>query len=177
MKVRRRGKERREPLPEMMRRVLESGADREIERGPGWFAAFQLEGLLIRAAVRRDPERRCDLWDEHGADVLEQFVRAHPGARPYAWWALESPEPRRVVAGAARIRHLDPLAARLNLGRPFEWHELLEGDEPIRLESQAEYLRRLRVLSPAEHAILGPEAFEPETVDEEPDAQEAEACD
>lgn len=155
-----------------------------------------LDGLRL---ARDDNELRA-VWAEHRGEVLGDFIRGHPGQRPYAWWRLEAPEPRRRLGGigtaahevlayapefhagipanwvtAWDVRYYNGRARDVN-GRPIgtEYHagdfraEALDATDPPTFESQASYLRRLKLLGEEERRRLPREAFAPEivTVDE-----------
>jgi hypothetical protein len=108
-------------------------------------------------------------WFEHREDFLNYFIPRHPGTRPYAWWKLESSEPRRPlsdVAGQqlAEIKNLSndlPTWCReLSFGMPSVWPEEYwnkMGENPSlekHFETQADYLRRLGLLTKEEERSL-----------------------
>ncbi len=37
-----------------------------------------------------------DAWNQLGAEILESWVRAHPGSRPRMWWRIDAPKPGRL---------------------------------------------------------------------------------
>lgn len=39
-----------------------------------------------------DSERMASDWQRHKVALLSEWIQAHPGFRPYAWWCLESPQ-------------------------------------------------------------------------------------
>jgi hypothetical protein len=36
-----------------------------------------------------------DLWHDLKPVIMRDFIKAHPGRRPWAWWQWDAPEPRR----------------------------------------------------------------------------------
>lgn len=173
MRVRRLAKARRQPLPELVRVFLETGDYSRIN-GPGWFEAFMIAGQVLRTATQPDRDRECPEWIEWGEEIVRDWIARYPGRRPYAWWLFTASAPRRVLAGAERIRWLLPARPgvwKLHHGVPFQLHEI-EGDEPILVESQPDYLRRLDLLTEAERRVLADEDFEPEEIDDLPLASE-----
>lgn len=121
-----------------------------------------------------DPgQAAIEAWREHGARVLARFVRDHPGTRPWAWWLADAPEPRRRLGGTG-----DPLRfARLAFGVPDSWQTAAHAgscmargvpvdprDPPV-FESEATYLKRLALLTPAESKRLGRADFRPEAIE------------
>ena len=52
-----------------------------------------------------DPEeelnRRRELWEIWGDEILEEFCESHPGLRPWGWWRFQAPEPRRKTGPGA----------------------------------------------------------------------------
>lgn len=111
------------------------------------------------------------LWTAHRAWILEQWITARPGSRPFGWWKYEAPEPRRRLGGVGTLsndRH--PL---LELGIPTHWQiarpasvdrRELDPSDPPRYESQAAYLDRLGLLSADERRRLDATAYEDERV-------------
>ena len=50
-----------------------------------------------------------EAWDEIGPVLLVDWVGTSPGSRPWAWWRLDAPEPRRADENQAAYldRHPD----------------------------------------------------------------------
>lgn len=100
--------------------------------------------------------RPLELWREHGADLMGEFIEEHPGQRPYAWWFHDCP----------------PSAWRLKLGGSGEASAVVEAErirgycdcdpaDPPRVESVAAFLRRLGLLLPGEEARVPKRAWRP----------------
>jgi hypothetical protein len=150
--------------------------------GDGAFEALQLLGDVIHPFGGLGELQR--LWQRIGPTFLQQWIEEHPGTRPYLWWCLDAPrwrfphlaewnvgrlpEPRRHVGGSGRP---DPTDQRDGL--PFAIPVFIGGDpaDPPRVESQATYLRRHRLLTSGERARLTAKDFAPETVDVTEDTQ------
>src|SRR4029453_10203152 len=95
----------------------------------------------------------------------------HPGTRPWGWWVYAAWEGRRCVAGAEL---LVPKQAptdwdwvwRESFGVPAFRQSRPRGYRGLpAVESQAEYLDRLRLLGGGEKAALTAHAFDPEGID------------
>jgi hypothetical protein len=153
----------------------------EPQELPG-FAGYTL--WCLRHGMRgldwnREPE---NLWREHKAEFLPQFIRKNPGRRPAAWWNHDAPrwnqkfgawfdgtlmEPRRQLGGkgSAPWDAGRPIVPWYAYGIPVIW-DGFDPEDPPCFEAQATYLQRFGVLTAAEQQILRdrPEAFMPETV-------------
>lgn len=107
-------------------------------------------------------------WDALKADILRDWTRDHPGSRPWAWWKYESTEPRRRVDGGlhpfddpawhafvadheTRYPHGVHLRA-LRFGVLNIHPQQVPGLSTAKYESQADYLRRLSLMTPEELA-------------------------
>jgi hypothetical protein len=99
---------RREALSEATRHYLECG---EV-RGD----ASLSDVLAARSASLRG------LWRDFAAEVLSPWISAHPGRRPWAWWRVAAPEPRRRLGGVGDPAHehlaLEPVC---DFGIPRHW--------------------------------------------------------
>jgi len=112
VRVRRRGKLiLRTELTPVVRAMLEH--TRVPDDVPGRSARFFISEERLAAA-----------WREHGAGILAEWIRTHPGTRPHGWWLFDAPEPRPWVLNTA--------------GR----------------ESELDYLRRLQLLGCEERQAL-----------------------
>ena len=85
------------------------------------------------------------LWLERGAELLDEWVRLHPGSRSSSWW-LFAPEPTRQLSGRSglltdRYRNL---RVPIDRGVP-EFFEVDENDPPV-FETGLAYLERLGLL-------------------------------
>ena len=95
-------------------------------------------------------------WRAHGGRVVEDWIHAHPGTRPWAWWCCAAPEPRRVLEGD---EVLPPVARSDWFWRGRYGIPPFEPRATVRVESQAAYLDRLGLLGAAERLELAPAAF------------------
>jgi hypothetical protein len=100
---------RRQPLSPAAREFLETG-----QLAPG---ATLDDHLTTRG------ESLGRLWRLHRAETLPDFIRAQPGRRPAAWWAVEAPEKaRRRLGGVGTPAH-EVLASEpvFDSGIPAYW--------------------------------------------------------
>jgi hypothetical protein len=158
---RRRPKAVRPHLSDGQRQYLRTGryVSRDRVEYDSWFDTFQLAGMVMRLIARggEPPEE----WVEHGVEITAAHIAEEPGSRPHAWWCFEAPGPRECTGIPAA---LPPFWLwKLHLGLPFEWHRLEVGTV-LRLESEAHYLRRHRLLAPGERRRIDLTAFEPEEI-------------
>jgi len=114
-------------------------------------------------------ESEQGVWDQIRDEVLEAYVREHPGRRPSAFWRFDAPEPRRKVAGGGVPAWDRPEKSHMrkptfSFGIAFQWVDTgLEKDPAF--ESQAEFLRRHDLLLPGERKRLTRADFAPESLD------------
>jgi hypothetical protein len=111
------------------------------------------------------------LWDEHGEEITARWTEDHPGTRPTCWWRYSAPGLRRRVGGAGTPAHeCLAYAPSYPKGIPDIWFHPEQGVDPLdppKYESEAAFLKRLGLMSPAERKWLSgrPEALEPEVID------------
>lgn len=55
--------------------------------GFAWWLNTNLQQDDTRATMRA-------LWTATGPDILHAWIRAHPGSRPFGWWAFQAPRGR-----------------------------------------------------------------------------------
>jgi hypothetical protein len=111
------------------------------------------------------------VWRETGEELTADWIDAHPGSRPWAWWVYSAPMPRRCLVGTALLFPIRKpgdweFSWRENWGVPAFVQGRPRGYVGLpRVESQATYLDRLGLLGAEECGALGVEAFAPEAVD------------
>ena len=127
-----------------------------------------------------EPERGRD-WQSIRSDILTDWIKEHPGTRPFYWWVADAPEPRLRVGGVGDLVPAYASAKNLRFGifrkshfvdadflravAPVGDHLVpLDPEDPPRYESQAAYLKRRKLFSPGEEKRLPADAFEPEVV-------------
>ena len=179
MPVKRRKSKRREPVPDWVYEYFETGD--QPGDGDGRFDHFLLHGAILR--YPRPDSTRPKYWDDIREELVSDYVRKHPGTRPWAWWAMDAPEPelvdqgedlepvsfmRRQVGGTGALDGL----SRCSFGIPYgidHCNPPLPNDDPPMYESQAAYLRRHGLLSATEKRKLRKKDFEPEVIEIDPD--------
>jgi hypothetical protein len=122
---------------------------------------------LASSAASGDRRTLAHVWSQHGDAIMKAWAAASPGVRPFAWWAVVAPEPRRVVRGAALLKPPGPIDDRwwrVRFGTPRFIAVRPRGAALPLLESEAAYLARLGLLSVDERAALDDEAFAPEVI-------------
>ena len=122
------------------------------EHAPGFYlASGDLNLNQIEAA-----------WRELEDDLLARFVLDHPGARPWAWWRFDAPEPtRQWISGFDAFANgpVDLLVSEI-LDWGVGWYVSVgEGEfkDPPIVETQAGYLERHGLLIDVERVALGPD--------------------
>ncbi|GEM_PF-6028639 len=169
-------------MPRKPRPVRASRPEVTSEELWRWFVE-ETEDEPFEVMFRSDDEMRAIALAVM-PDVLAYYSRLHPGRRPRLWWrfcapqadlfawlfpaAAERPQfaqPRKRVGGRGvpaweRFAYVPAF----DYGVPAHWADS-DPDDPPRFESQASYLRRHELLSPAESRRLTPADFEPEIVE------------
>jgi hypothetical protein len=114
---------------------------------------FLVEGLYypvcdyIRSV--KDEEISKEIWWELRQDILNEHIKHRPLTRPWSFYALEDREPRR---RPDRKPCKCPLDGRQHPGLPpqsMSWFGRIRGCR-CEYESEASYLKRLRLLLPDE---------------------------
>ena len=79
-----------------------AACQRILTHGYWWFAEAPFGDPIDFDLVR-------EAWDEIGPVLLVDWVGTSPGSRPWAWWRLDAPEPRRADENQAAYldRHPD----------------------------------------------------------------------
>ena len=144
---------------------------------PGWIYAYFERGVCTAedelAELNLDPK----YWPRVSGELVESFIEAHPGKRPWAWWAYDAPaleidegaelEPfevmRRQVGGSGALIG----GPELHFGIPgwIDYFNPPLPPDPPRYESQASYLKRHGLLSATEKRRLRKKDFAPETIE------------
>src|SRR5262249_47685783 len=158
---RRRLQPHRSPISPVIYEFLKTG-----ERGPCAPDDDIVEVFTTCHSLYRGNRR--DVWEQHGSDVLREWIVGYPGARPWAWWQFDAREPRQVVEDRS---HLVTYEARewwwrAHLGVRFHGNCRRPGEHLIVVEAEAAYLRRLGLLVPGEAVRLRRDDFEPEEIDD-----------
>lgn len=157
--LRRRAKRKSEGYNEWHVLQLQEGFDLWGAAGP--LGAFGNDDEFDEPAARA-------AWEILREQIMADWIAQHPGQRPWAWWRFDAPERRRRIDG---IQH--PFDDRIRKKKfdemePHFWarrhaNDLCFGvprltstrdEATAKYESEAEYLRRLNLLTPAEHKEL-----------------------
>lgn len=117
---RRRRQALREPLRPAVRHFFETGE--LIREG----STPDVDDGVLDAFTLAHPHARQTLaaaWKEGRDEVLPDWIAAHPGTRPHAWWVLDAPEPRRRRLGGIGTPSHEVLAdvETLCFGIPRDW--------------------------------------------------------
>jgi hypothetical protein len=144
-------------------------SNQRIELGEHHREMLCTGSLFFEAA---EPEWQRVAWAQYGSEITAQFIREHPGKRPWAWWIFDATELRRRLtkprwkpdemdthhfAVAAREK-MNPSAfdnepCSFGLPRPFYQ------DSPF-FESEAAYLERHGLLTAEEKTALAKQGDE-----------------
>ncbi len=133
-------------------------------------AKGNVELFRLASSSQAAQDKLREVWELHRDALMAAWVKAYPCSRPWCWWHLEAPEPRRKVGGIG-ITMPEKYASYLphfEFGIPASWYAF-DHDDPPKFESQAAYLQRLGLLSPAEQRFLirNPELLDPINLGEE----------
>ena len=118
-------------------RILQSGLD--------WLGEF------------RDEIDQHSAWQELKSEILRDWLKDHPGTRPWGWWAFDIPRGSRRECVNGRHPFDDPgydLQKKLYFGRP----QFNRPSDMLALyEPEAQLLRRHSLLSAVELKALSGE--------------------
>lgn len=123
-------------------------ANRPLDHWESWFLTW---GRSCGLGDDITHEQAAELWEIHKDEFLAQYIKGHPGRRPWCWWRFEHKQERPITHPAP------PPAARLDAERRDQggllWHEIWMGPPPYwqpLLEDECDYLDRLGLLQPSE---------------------------
>lgn len=127
-----------------------------------------------------------DQWLQHRDEILAGWIATKPGSRPSYWWVHDAPrltaeqsaeyngalyandliQPRERVSGVGTPLHeVSAMMACYDRGLPDSgWDEDIDSDDLPTYESQASYLRRLKLFAPRESRRIKASQYKPETV-------------
>jgi hypothetical protein len=91
-------------------------------------------------------------WELHGPEILEEFIRDHPGKRPFACWLLVHKKERPVVDNSWPTTGEGKAVMRQEHTHYGFFHT--DYHPPIQ-EAEANYLARHGLLTDEERRILG----------------------
>ncbi len=144
---------------------------------------------LLTDAPLPEPHNRWEvftgvaaLWPLFRDDILANWIALHPGSRPSCWWRFDSPEPRQRLGGIGTASH-DALAYTSSFakGIPDSWLtasdaafyfpeglddgvQAFDADNAPQFESEAVYLRRLKLFAPGEARRIKKSQYAPERI-------------
>ena len=87
-----------------------------------------------------------EAWHKYGEEVLKKRIADRPGFRPWPWWLIDAPSPRRRLVPDD---HYWPDWKNLSYGIPAN----RRGSEE-EFETQTAYLSRLNLLTKEEKTLL-----------------------
>jgi hypothetical protein len=151
-------------LSPQLRLYLELGDYTGGPEHPADVDVFRLAG----GPISGDFAALAKVWAQHADEIMGAWLVEAPGYRPFAWWAVVAPEPRRVVRGAALLKPPGPIDARWwrsRSGVPRFIAVRPRGAALPLLEAEPAYLDRLGLLSVDERRALDDDAFAPEAID------------
>jgi hypothetical protein len=119
---------------------------------------YHLEtGMFYQGGFGADLERFTAAWEEHGEQILAEFIDRHPGRRPFAWWLLEHKQERPMIDRSVPAHRVEALRRADGRGNPFGFlHTRCYGGPafgPLQ-EPEEDYLRRKGLLTSEERAAL-----------------------
>jgi hypothetical protein len=111
----------------------------------------------VRVFLNDEDARAC--WQQFRQELMEEWFENEPaGTRPWAWWQFDSVGERRRLGGVgtpARDRSDCPEWARkVSYGMPGVFADDYSAADPPRFESEADYLKRNRLLTREEVEAL-----------------------
>jgi len=140
---------------------------------------YQLDSLKAGLSTFFSDVKPRDLWNQYRNVFLPEYIRKHPGKRPYAWWQWDAPrqpdggsgaywegilpEPRK-HAGGGPFEFQKGFVPRYEYGVPV--HVTYSEYDPPFFESQAAYLMRHGLLSETERRALKESDYARESIED-----------
>jgi hypothetical protein len=154
---------------------------------PDWQTEFLKTGILPgdNEGIFWTEKAQRKLWKERKEEILPAWIRKYPGTRPHAWWNLDGKnvKQRARVGGVGRpVYDYLSYLPKFKFGIPVEFvtkeraemwmspnlpqrlrteMEAVDPKDPPTFESEAAFLDRHELLTPAEKKKLSEKDFEP----------------
>jgi len=87
-----------------------------------------------------------EVWHKYGDEVLKSWIAEHPLTRPWSWWLVDAPEPRKRLVPD---KHYWKDWKKFSHGIPEN-----RRDSEKEFETEAQYLERLGLLTESEKKLL-----------------------
>ena len=150
---------------------------KEIEGFQEWMYIFKTTGVQPKDGkynpwTQFGPGEEDEDGRSYTKEILARWIKEHPGTRPWYWWNGRwepKREPRRLLSGkldpnASIYEYTDGLPSeQITIGEDGfleSWNkidprkEFYDPDDPPVYETQFQYLKRLKLLTPAEKKLL-----------------------
>lgn len=163
------------------KREIHSQAVRQYLLDGLWPTEEQEDASWEIFALTGSKETVLSAWKDLREDLLPDWIRDHPGTRPWGWWKHDAPkakapgvpawhldemvEPRQQVGGkgAPTCKKYPAILQYYTFGIPDGWEGFNKADPPI-FESEASYLKRFGLFLPGEEKRISADAYEPEVL-------------
>jgi hypothetical protein len=105
-------KKRIEPIQDWLIKYLETGVTLKGDED-GALDCFLLSGR---------PDEIRKVWEKHRRRILANWIKTHPGTRPWPWWDFDAPEPRKRLGGIGTVAwEVLNYRPSYHLGIPNKW--------------------------------------------------------
>lgn len=148
-------------------RKRSSVARRDDIRSTDWKISFLVSGqrklppddpeLLDEFLFAGDPRSQAEVWKLYGAEILANYIKKHPGKRPWYWW-------QEHIKNTNQFREVRPegvISGGYHVGFGLPKLKQAKGIEIARIESEPAYLKRHGLASSSELARLNVDDFKP----------------
>lgn len=127
--------------------------------------------------------RAGEIWLQYRDRLLAEWIRLHPGSRPWAWWEFDAPEERERVGGQGkRFSEYFNVTPHLSYGIPSEgwvsrstvknqggwvkgkrlrYSDAIDPADPPTFEGEAAYLARFQLFVEGERPRAPKQLFSP----------------
>jgi hypothetical protein len=121
--------------------------------------SLEIWKFTCRPEMLDDKRTPAETWADHGEQITKDWIKKHPGTRPYFWWLIDSPDKPEDFKPVNVVKMVERYC--INVGVTHFPRKEVFPEPPYKYESEATYLQRKGLLTEFELERLGELDFEP----------------